>query len=497
MSQLSRTWTAVATLVVTSGLLASGGALAAGYDTPMLYSARHMGMGGTAIGDVDDPSAMFHNPAGLAQVKGGAVMADFSPLLGQIQGTPADTAVSVKSNYAMSPFFLAAAAYRVTDWLVLGAGVYPVGGAAGGYDYTKNSGKISTVDDAKLSFVELAPAVAVNFGAFRLGGELRMTTTSFDRHVINTENGKEIPYIDLEMKGWGDLGFRLGAQYTAGPFDFGIVYRNRVDSTVKANAGSSHSKYPDYAMDGADAVVTGLGAHDVTFQFILPSKFGAGVAYRATDDLRLAFDFEYTRNSENVKTAVAGTAMFGPGIPEAAVTLWNYSVWNDSQTYRLGAAYTLGKSELRAGFAYDTQATNNSFPTAFGTPPGATTIETLGAGYAITPDLDVSIAGAWRQGSATVSQADIDAQKTQSVDGKTENWTCAFCGKAGDYAINLFGGYVDVRWRFGEPAKTAPAVITAPPADESAPAVEPTPAAPAVAPAPAVVPETPATVPAG
>jgi hypothetical protein len=96
-----------------------------------------------------------------------------------------------------------------------------------------------------------------------------------------------------------------------------------------------------------------------------------------------------------------------------------------------------------------------------------------------------------------VSQADIDAQKTQSVDGKTENWTCAFCGKAGDYAINLFGGYVDVRWRFGEPAKTAPAVITAPPADESAPAVEPTPAAPAVAPAPAVVPETPATVPAG
>ena len=25
---------------------------------------------------------------------------------------------------------------------------------------------------------------------------------------------------------------------------------------------------------------------------------------------------------------------------------------------------------------------------------------------------------------------------------------CLLCGKAGDYAINLFGAYADVRWKF-------------------------------------------------
>ena len=75
MTPLSRTCTAVVGLIVASGLFAASTVQAAGYDTPMLYSARHMGMGGAAIGSVDDPSALFHNPAGLARVRGGAVMA--------------------------------------------------------------------------------------------------------------------------------------------------------------------------------------------------------------------------------------------------------------------------------------------------------------------------------------------------------------------------------------------------------------------------------------
>ena len=56
-------------LVVLMGLTSSAPVQAGGYDTPILYSARHMGMGGTAISFVDDPSALFHNPAGLSHTK--------------------------------------------------------------------------------------------------------------------------------------------------------------------------------------------------------------------------------------------------------------------------------------------------------------------------------------------------------------------------------------------------------------------------------------------
>ena len=61
-------------------LLWSRTASAGGFDTPMLYSAEHMGMGGVAVSFVDDPSALFHNPAGLARAPRLSVLADFSGL---------------------------------------------------------------------------------------------------------------------------------------------------------------------------------------------------------------------------------------------------------------------------------------------------------------------------------------------------------------------------------------------------------------------------------
>src|SRR5262245_39701024 len=85
---------------------------AAGYDTPILYSARHQAMGGTAIGYVDDPSATFHNPAGLAGVRGLSLLGDLSLILGKVQSTPERVVPSIESEPVLAPFFLLAAAYR-------------------------------------------------------------------------------------------------------------------------------------------------------------------------------------------------------------------------------------------------------------------------------------------------------------------------------------------------------------------------------------------------
>src|SRR5262245_63009293 len=73
-------------------------ARAAGYDTPILYTARHQGMGGTAIAYVDDPSATFHNPAGLAGVKGLAAIGDLSLILGKVRASPDDDNLSIESD---------------------------------------------------------------------------------------------------------------------------------------------------------------------------------------------------------------------------------------------------------------------------------------------------------------------------------------------------------------------------------------------------------------
>lgn len=444
----------VAFLAAASVLCTAGSAFAAGYDTPMLYSARNMGMGGAAIGYTDDPSSIFHNPAGLARVKGGALMVNASPLFGTITGSPgtaAENAQNIKSNTTFAPFFLVGAAYRVWDKLVAGFGVYPVASAGASYDYTfstTNAKGITTTtktyDHTKLAFIEFAPSLAYEIiPGLRFGVAWRAALVQFTRYKMNTEStagqpDSKIAQLDMPMEGWNFEGFRVGLQYSHDSIDAGLVFRNKTRAVVEA--------------DNVTAVT--LPFTKATYQFILPAKLGGGVQWRATPELRLALDVEYALNSENWSTNLAGHSDL-TGKDEA---VGNIAQWKNSITARVGGGYRLGDLELRLGYIYDTQASSAAYPSAFGTPPGPTMVFTGGLGYNISKDLDVSVAGAYRTGSGAT--------------GSTLPTDCPFCGKTGNYEISLFGAYLDVRWRFGEPAvATTPAVVETAPA--AAPASEP------------------------
>ncbi len=415
----------LARLVSVLTVVSATSAFAAGYDTPMLYSASHMGMGGTAIGSVDDPSAIFHNPAGLSRSGVGALHLDVSPLGGVIQGSPDKDALSIKSNTAVSPFFMAAGSYRVVDRVHVGFAAYLLGGAAGSYNYnidkTKANGDLnrtSVVDSASLGFIEFAPAVSVRIiDGLSLGVAWRPLFTTFDRNRVNTLSANTTPdpqtFIDMKMKGWNFTGFRIGLQYAIGKFLFGAVYRNKVTTTVAADK----------------IVYAGVDFPNATYQFILPSKLGFGVQWSGIENLRLAADFEYIFNSENTTVNLIGEQ---GGV---AKPIMNTSNWTDSYTIRVGGGYKIAKPlELRAGYIFDAAAANPMYPTAFGSPPGPTNIVTAGAGYEFTPSFDMSFAMAYRHGTGSTSE----------VDDK-----CPFCGKTGDYAITLIGAYLDARFRFG------------------------------------------------
>jgi long-subunit fatty acid transport protein len=403
---------------------------AAGYDTPMLYSARHMGMGGAAVSYVADPSALFHNPAGVSRVRGGAVMANVSPLFGTLQASPNENAKSVKTEPTIAPLFLAGAAYRPWRGLVLGAAVFPAGSAAGAYKYPSLDGKTTISDAATLAFIEVAHAVAYELPyGLRLGASWRYTMATFQRKRDDAIK------IDLDMSGKSTDGFRLGLQWSRGPLDVGVSYRNRIDLDVHADTGTLS------AVDG----------EDISFKFIFPSKVTGGVQYRGIQGLRLALDVEYGFNSENNETQIRG-AIKGT---KSYVDFASYYEWADGITARVGGAYALGKAEVRAGYAHDRQVTQKKYPSAFGTPPAPTHIATVGVGYQLLDSLDVSLAGAYRTGSTTVTRDDL-AKKTDGVSPK-----CAFCGLEGDYGINLFGAYLDVVWRFGEPKTDLPPLSAA------------------------------------
>jgi long-subunit fatty acid transport protein len=411
---------------VLSALLVMGtasSALAAGYDTPMLYSARHMGMGGAAVGYVNDPSAMFHNPAGLAHTRKGAVLGNFSLLLGKLRGAPERGDENVTSNLTVAPFPLLAGAYRITDWLTAGLGIYPVASSGATYEYTNAASKQIT-DQTKLLFLEISPGVALNLpGNVHVGLGYRVTYLKLFR--LRQANNEPAD-LDFSMSGSNPASFRVGAQWI--PLDrlepradrkalqLGVSYRHKVEVDISADNGK----------------VLTMDVTEMNSTFMLPTKMIAGVRgdYQR---FGLALDVERTLNDQNTESVIEGTT------GSNRIKVPNIFEWSNSWTCRTGLEYRLmdeGQLATRVGYVLDTKTASEGYPSAFGTPPSKTQVITAGAGYD-AGSWQANLAYGFRFGGATLTREDT-----------ADSRNCPFCGKFGEYDIKLHGLYGDFSYEF-------------------------------------------------
>jgi long-subunit fatty acid transport protein len=400
--------------VLSLSLASSRSALAAGFDTPILYTARHQGMGGTAIASVDDASAGFHNPAGLQGVQGLALIGDFSLILGKIRASPTPTD-NLESKTVVAPFFLLGAAYRIHPWVTLGLAGFPV--ASGGAEFRYSVGRLNPatwLDKTDIVFFEVTPMLSLNVprdrfvpGKLAFGAGYRFDYVTFGRERGEPE---KLQYLNLHMKGTSFTGVRLGLQYQ--PIDalkLGVVFRNKVVVTTRADS----------------AKVLSADATDAELDFTLPAKLGFGLR-GDVGRLGLGTDVEWAFQSQNRRPPLSGTLM------GTAAQVPNVFDWQNGVTLRLGAEYRVGADQrfpLRVGYIFDSRVGNPAYPTAFGTPPAATRTFTAGAGY-VREHWQVNLAVSRRFGSTRVTEAGLGAG-------------CAFCGYAGDYSLGMTGLYVD------------------------------------------------------
>lgn len=450
----SGTKLALPLLAASIWLVGPSRASAGGYDTPMLYSARHMGMGGTAVSYVDDASALFHNPAGIGRIADANLHLDLTALMGHAQGSPsaAPSANSIESNTTFAPFFLAGGAYRFHKYLVGGLAAYPVASAGATYEYDVMGTNVE--DRTRLLFYEVAPALAVSIPQIRLtlGATWRITVVRLDREVSS-------PETNLVLRGANYKGFRVGAQWEA------------IENHLRVGFHYRHKTVTDVA-DIEPPVVSGIGVDYAKTSFTLPSRISFGID-GGNGPYRVAVDVEYALNSENVRSV----------LDVGFLTRQNIFGWQNAVTLRVGAEYTVAERfPIRIGYVFDATTSNISYPTAFGTPPAPTHVLTAGAGIQ-KGGLRANFAIAQRFGSTTVTAQDI---------ANGDLGTCDLCGAPGDYAIRLTGFYFDVSYDFGrrfgreahaqraEPATPAPPQEPAPeaaPAPDAAPATSPGPEA--------------------
>jgi long-subunit fatty acid transport protein len=395
-------------VVLTSSLVS-----AAGFDTPILYTARHQAMGGAAIGYVDDPSAGFHNPAGLQGVEGLALLGDLSLVLGKVRSTPDDTAENQESNTVVAPFFLVGAGYRAHEWLSVGLAGFPVASGGAEYEYANSVGSGRTINSTEIVFFEITPFVSLNVperlvpGKLAIGAGYRVSIVSFNREQGNVGDPQ---LLNLSLGGQDFKGFRIGAQYQ--PLEqlkLGVVFRNKVTVTSKADT----------------VTVAARELTDAELPFTLPAKLGFG-ARGDLGDFGIATDLELAFQSQNGRAPLTGK------LEGETLERQNVFDWEDGVTWRVGGEYRLLNGPhvpIRLGYIFDSAVTNRAYPSAFGTPPSVTHTLTAGAGY-VAEHWQVNLAASRRFGSTRIEPGDLGEG-------------CSFCSFAGDYSITMTGLYLD------------------------------------------------------
>jgi len=347
------------------------------------HGARAMGQGGAFAARASDPSAIYFNPAGIGYLKGLNIMAGTTMIIPLVafrgpsnfntnQETKMNNLVFFPSNVYVT--------YSIENGLSFGLGFFnPFGlGTEWPNDWV---GKAITTK-ATIQTYFFNPTVAYRFGdtagfnaAVGVGFNYALGGVLLKKRIPNFDPQ---PTITLETSRPG-----TGMGFTAGillkPIEgisIGLSYRSPTKIDLSGTA----------TIDGASPTVQPLfPGGDATTSIKFPSVLFAGVAYRPVRNLELEADFQFTGWSSYDQLEInfdkETTAQKDQVFPK------NYK---DVFMIRLGAEYTLGNLQLRAGYIFD----KNPVPDESLEPllPDANRNDlSIGFGYRLTPNWTVDV----------------------------------------------------------------------------------------------------------
>lgn len=394
-------WTSI---LIVAQIVAPDAVRAGGYDVPVINSAKHGGMGGTAIAYVEGGTSLYLNPAGLGRIGKGNVDLAATVLDGTNRGTPTFLSPDVNLESERIPIFFpfVSGGARLFDFMSIGVAAYIVGGAGGEYVYKINEAAEAPIaDKTQLVFQESTIGVAFNIDkiGLQLGAGYRITFGRLDR-----QRPDPLTAIDLTMKGVSFGGFRVGFQWQiTDHLAIGAVYRNKITIGISENGGSALNNDFDH----------------VSTDLILPARTGGGMRFD-WGSFGFAIDFEWIFNSQNDEVTFETK-------PALSQTIKNVFDWSDQWLLRWGGEYGLFHDQwpLRLGFIYGSTSTSPRFPNAFSPPPAPEWYFTLGTGFNHDP-WQISFAYARAFSSVYV---DVDTSGFLSA--------CPNCGGAGKYALKV------------------------------------------------------------
>ncbi len=349
---------------IISGLVLAGSgftAWATGFRLPD-QDAFATGRGEAFVATADNPSAIYYNPAGIAQLTGNNFRAgiyglDLEPSYRPL--APNGTTYDNQAKLHAAPQLYAT--YGLEDLpFTFGLGVYSPYGL--GLRWPQDTGFRTTGTESALTYATINPVIGWQvFPNFSIGGGMTVNYAQIDLQqglVWPTQNNDNFRF---KGDGW-DVGYNLGALWQ--PHEmlaFGVSFRS--GTTVDFGGHTTYYNNTPLPLPGGGVVPAfpkqQVGASgDLNF----PLNAILGVSFRPTPKWNFEFDADYADWSSVGTVTIHQDSGF-PGLLPKDIPL--VLDWQASWYYEFGVTrYLAGGWHVSAGYIYN----ENSVPDAHYSP---------------------------------------------------------------------------------------------------------------------------------
>lgn len=373
-------------LLLTASLacLVTVSALGSGFLIPE-QGAKASAMSGAFVATADDPSAIFYNPAGIAQQRemaffSGTTLINFT---NEFVGDPASpVAAGVEAKYNRHLFNIpnAYGVIPIGDNITVGIGVFAAFGLRTDWQKPFPGRYISQDADLKTTSVQPTIAWQTSDGRFAVGAGIEYRRArvilNANRLALNPFNGRIVDIANTRLKSdYGDdIGYSIGVLFKPNErFRFGAAYRSDMDIDLEGEAEITQIPTGNAQFDAF--VRTQLPpSQPINTVFPFPAIAQVGVAFKPAETWDVEVDIMHTQWS-----AFDALAVNFETTPAASFV--REQEWEDSSSLRIGVNHKATEMwDVRFGAVLD----ENPQPTKHVSPllPDADRIGvTMGAGW--------------------------------------------------------------------------------------------------------------------
>jgi len=349
----------IAGITVASLLLAIAETQAGGYALPH-QTAKAVGLSNAVTAGVNDPSAVYYNPAALSEIEGNKLMGGLSYINphGNVQNSGRKS-INRQTNNFIPAFF---GNFHIPESkFTLGFGVYTPFGLSVEYDedaftrYAIIKGELSPYYINWALGWRPSDIIAIGAGVSYVGAFTNLSRAIYLDDVLGIG-----ALADASAKITGrtqTATFNLGLllKYPKLPLKFGLTYRGRAFLDLKG----ADVKFQDSATLGGAQTRTKVSSGSL----VLPSMVSAGINWQINPKWSLEFVYDWTKWNDVQQFQVT----FEESLPAAAgnVPIPSLTVsadWKNTSTLRLGTHFQPNKSwDFLAGIAIEeTPIPNNT-----------------------------------------------------------------------------------------------------------------------------------------